>query len=652
MKIQHRFSIYMSSTVIFFLIVFSFLSYGYSRSTAINTAQDLMHLSAEEGARNLGNRLVEKSKIVISMASSDTLLRELTKSNMEYEKLNNTVRDKRINSLNSRWSNATDIEDTFVKSYMHNSVALLLKKQQQALPDEVGEIFITNRYGLAIGTTKKLSTLAHSQKYWWKAAYNNGQGKIFFDDRGYDKSVGDYVIGIVVPIKVNDQVVGILKCNFKLLASLSDSLRMVSEHDEHILHKVFLARTSGQVIIGGDAKPLSTMLPDSILDKLDLSLPSSIIASVNNTEQIVSYAPVGVTYSSDKYAFGGRYKLKNRIGAANKEGWILLFTNDIDSVLSSTINATSRFIYVGLILALLAGITALLMGRKIAQPIRILTERANRIGHGHIDEVIDIQSSDELGVLAQAFNQMSHDLQDSHSELQRKERLATLGQLTATVSHELRNPLGAMRPSLYVIERKSDKEDERIQSAIERIDRNIDRCDHIIDELLDFTRITELEREPTLIDEWLMSVILEQTIPEGILLEKDFGLNNIELAVDTARLRRVVINAIENACHSMMDDNQQSVNNNAHINIKTCVSNNRLEIIIKDTGSGIAKDVIDEIFEPLFSTKSFGVGLGMPTIKQIMQQHGGGVEVESKEGKGTAVTLWLPLNESEQSLYK
>lgn len=274
--------------------------------------------------------------------------------------------------------------------------------------------------------------------------------------------------------------------------------------------------------------------------------------------------------------------------------------------------------------------------------------------------VVDIterkQAEDELAKhrehLEERVLERTQELHDAQDELVRKERLATLGQLTATVSHELRNPLGAMRPSLYVIEKKSDKTDERIQSAIERIDRNINRCDHIIDELLDFTRITELELKPTLIDKWLTSVILEQIIPEEILLKKDFGLNNIELAVDTDRLRRAVINAIENSCHSMMDDNQQSIKNNAHIHIKTCVSNNRVEIIIKDTGRGIAKDVIDKVFEPLFSTKSFGVGLGMPAIKQIMQQHGGEVEVESEEGKGTTVTLWLPLNESEQSLNK
>ena len=77
MKIQHKLSIYMFFTVVFFLIVFSFLSYNYNKSTAINTAQDLMQISVDEGASNLGNRLVEKSKIAISMASSDTLLRKL-----------------------------------------------------------------------------------------------------------------------------------------------------------------------------------------------------------------------------------------------------------------------------------------------------------------------------------------------------------------------------------------------------------------------------------------------------------------------------------------------------------------------------------------------------------------------------------------------
>ena len=258
---------------------------------------------------------------------------------------------------------------------------------------------------------------------------------------------------------------------------------------------------------------------------------------------------------------------------------------------------------------------------------------------------IEIELAIHREHLEELIEERTKELHKTQDELVRKERLATLGQLTATVSHELRNPLGAMRPSLYVIKKKSDESDERVQNAIARVDRNIDRCDRIIDELLDFTRITELNLEPANIDEWLESVLDEQLIPEGIQLDKNFDLKNIELDIDKDRLRRVIINVFENACHSMMDDNQKLVNSeNAHVNIKTKTKGERLEIIITDTGVGIPKDILDKIFEPLFSTKGFGVGLGMPTVKQIIEQHFGGIEIESKEGKGTSVILWLPIS--------
>ena len=250
--------------------------------------------------------------------------------------------------------------------------------------------------------------------------------------------------------------------------------------------------------------------------------------------------------------------------------------------------------------------------------------------------------------LEELVSKKTNELHAAQDDLMRKERLATLGQLTATVSHELRNPLGAMRPSLYMLKKKCDKSDERTKIAIERIDRNIDRCDRIIDELLDFTRIVELHKESILIDEWFESVIDDQILPEGIQLEKNYSLKDIKLEIDAELLRRAVINVFENGCHAMMDDNQQLVNNkNAHLKIKTTSNKNRIEISITDTGSGISEGVLSKIFEPLFSTKGFGVGLGMPTVKQIMEQHGGGIDIESDEGEGTTITLWLPMKLAE-----
>lgn len=239
-------------------------------------------------------------------------------------------------------------------------------------------------------------------------------------------------------------------------------------------------------------------------------------------------------------------------------------------------------------------------------------------------------------------------MKEMQEDLYRKQRLATLGQLTATVSHELRNPLGAMRPSLYLIKKRlGDDADEKLFQAYERIDRNIDRCDNIIDELLDFTRITELEKKATTIDEWLESLLQEQEIPEDILLQKNLTLGNLELCVDSDRLRRVIINVMDNACQAMLEQSGEAKKGSC-LGIKTGTTNERIEIVVSDTGTGIPGDILEKIFEPLFSTKTYGVGLGMPTVKQIMEQHDGGIEVKSEEGKGTTVTLWLPGNVSGQ----
>jgi signal transduction histidine kinase len=245
--------------------------------------------------------------------------------------------------------------------------------------------------------------------------------------------------------------------------------------------------------------------------------------------------------------------------------------------------------------------------------------------------------------LEELVKERTEELHDAHEELVRKERLATLGQLTATVSHELRNPLAAMRPALYTIEKNSNKDDESMQQSIQRINRGITRCDNIIDELLDFARITDLDFQLVAIDIWLGELLDDQKILKKITVERSFNLSDQKVRIDPERLRRAVINIIENSCQSMLDEEQQlQKNRNSCLTIKTQKNKQRIEIIITDTGTGITDEVLSKIFEPLFSTKAFGVGLGMPTVKQIMEQHDGGIEVDTKVGSGTTMTLWLP----------
>ncbi len=228
------------------------------------------------------------------------------------------------------------------------------------------------------------------------------------------------------------------------------------------------------------------------------------------------------------------------------------------------------------------------------------------------------------------------------SELLRQERLATLGQLTATVSHELRNPLGVIRISAYTLRNGLGAEIPQVSRALERVERSVVRCDRIIDELLDFTRIAELEPQSAVLDDWLAGVLDEQVLPEGIVLRCDFGLPGTTVTFDRGRLRRAVINVFDNACQAILGEgkNKPAAGGNL-LTLRTQARAGRVEVVFEDQGSGIPTEVYERIFEPLFSTKGFGVGLGLPVVKQIMEQHGGGIEVETDQVRGTTVRLWL-----------
>ncbi len=233
-------------------------------------------------------------------------------------------------------------------------------------------------------------------------------------------------------------------------------------------------------------------------------------------------------------------------------------------------------------------------------------------------------------------------LKAAQDELIRKERLATLGQLNATVSHELRNPLAAIRNSLYPIAEKARDKGLGIESAIDRIERNVTRCDNIITELLDFTRIQKLEYKNVNIDDWLATdVIRELQITDGVQLRERLE-SHVDADIDPALLRRAILNVIENA-RQAMQTSERGASKPPVLTIASTTTDSSFNVIIGDTGPGIDPEIREHLFEPLYSTKGFGVGLGLPLVKQVVEQHGGKVAITTEVGQGTEVTLTLPL---------
>ena len=244
--------------------------------------------------------------------------------------------------------------------------------------------------------------------------------------------------------------------------------------------------------------------------------------------------------------------------------------------------------------------------------------------------------------LEHRVEERTSELHAAQGDLLRNERLAALGQLTATVSHELRNPLGAIRTAVYLVAGRTKDAGLGVEGALERADRSITRCDNIITELLDFTRTTDLALEAVPFDEWLQSVLDEQTVPKGIAFDNQVSTQGLEIAFDQDRFRRVIINVFNNGCEAMLEEAQGGSDKQHQMTVTSTSSDDRLEIRFSDNGPGIPPDILEKIFEPLYSTKSFGVGLGLPTVRQIMRQHGGDIEMQSVPDQGTTVVLWLP----------
>lgn len=239
-------------------------------------------------------------------------------------------------------------------------------------------------------------------------------------------------------------------------------------------------------------------------------------------------------------------------------------------------------------------------------------------------------------------------LREAEAELRRKERLAALGELTGTVAHELRNPLGAIVTSFTIIKSKLSGGNDDLSRSFKRAERNIDRCTGIIDDLLEYAQIRTGNREATDFDGLIREILDDYVLPAGISLDTDLALENRTVEVDPEQIRRIIVNFLDNSCQAIAAraDGEAA---DGFIRVRTRPSGEGLELSVSDNGVGIPPGILDRIFEPLFSTKSFGIGLGLPNAQNIVAGHGGRLSVENEPGGGASVSVWLPVREESHT---
>ena len=264
-----------------------------------------------------------------------------------------------------------------------------------------------------------------------------------------------------------------------------------------------------------------------------------------------------------------------------------------------------------------------------------------------------VASSVELQRVSDDVIRLNHDLssnlqmlREAQDEALRKGRLSQLGQLTATVAHELRNPLGAVRTSAFLLERKVKDKGLGVEPQLQRISSGITRCDNIITQLLDFARSRSLSFESLDFDGWLEQVLTEEALklPDTVTVNYSPGLAGAKVRFDPGRLTRVIVNLVANAAEAMASNGGESARHAIAapvIEVSTRAVPRGIEIRVADNGPGMTDEVRQKVLEPLFTTKSFGTGLGLPAVEKILQEHGGGLDIDSSPGNGCVVTAWL-----------
>jgi len=223
-------------------------------------------------------------------------------------------------------------------------------------------------------------------------------------------------------------------------------------------------------------------------------------------------------------------------------------------------------------------------------------------------------------------------------QLLKNQRLITIGQLGASLAHELRNPLGVINNSIYFLNMELDDADEAVMKHLKIMKKKISACNKIITDILEFSHI----KKPTLtihnINTIIDNTLSQVTFPDNVDIITDLDENLPLIRFDVNQLQQVFFNLINNAVDAMPDG--------GILKIITQLKNNIVEIKFSDNGVGISENNLKKIFEPLFTTKAKGFGLGLTTCKTFIEGHGGTIEVESEVDKGTTFIIKLPVSNS------
>ena len=304
---------------------------------------------------------------------------------------------------------------------------------------------------------------------------------------------------------------------------------------------------------------------------------------------------------------------------------------------------------------IIGGLAAWWLSRRVAAPIETLRDAADAIAAGRTEQRVQLSRKDELGRLGAAFNAMAGEveavrrhleeaveertgeLRSAQESLARREKLALIGHLASGVGHEIRNPLGVMANAVYYLETVQADASPQVLQYLGILRQQIQLCAKIVNDLLDLSRATPVNRERVgvhrLVDERF------QKADSGMAFVTDIPHDLPAVAVDPVHAGQVLDNLLSNALQAM-----NGSPGTVHVRARA-TGDGFVRVEVSDTGPGIPREHFSKVFEPLFTTKARGIGLGLALSKSLAQANGGDLALVSAPDQSATFAFILPVAE-------
>jgi signal transduction histidine kinase len=301
-------------------------------------------------------------------------------------------------------------------------------------------------------------------------------------------------------------------------------------------------------------------------------------------------------------------------------------------------------------LALLTIIVLRLFDRLINRPISLLKDRMKEVQGGNLDVRLESRKDDEIGSLTKSFNVMVENLREANRKIEelynqrlaKAEHLAAFGELAAGLAHEVKNPLTGMKGALEILGQTAPAGDPN-HEIYQEIRIQIDKIINVIQDFLSYARPKPPRFSlvpPSPFIENAVRLAWTQLGGKEIKIHFQPLPDTVRVYIDEDRLQEVVLNLLLNSIAAIEREGNILI-------IEKVEPGVALVLILADNGAGIKESQVGQIFNPFFSTKKGGTGLGLSICKKTIDAHGGTIEVESREGKGTTFTIKLPLDRAD-----